>query len=253
MSDRPGTARNQMISTPVPPQTPRLRRIRNRRSDRTRGLPILPRRAEPPHASRPWPARPGATERDRDEPGRAALWPAAGRCRLARRRELSGISRPAQGAGPAAFTGRVLRDVPRLPPVARRREPDAARRSGCCRQLQGLRAGIRRVHGDDDAGALELGGEMLVQAIAAIVKAFERRLAADGRQPGARHRRYGPSLAVQRALQGYDDLLAGVRIRFGCPAPASPSRTRASHCRVLKPPQVPRNAVPVSRQWPIAA
>ena len=34
------------------------------------------------------------------------------------------------------------------------------------RQFQGLRAGIRRVRGDDDAGVLELGGEILVQAIA---------------------------------------------------------------------------------------
>jgi hypothetical protein len=46
-------------------------------------------------------------------------------------------------------------------------------------QLQSLRAGIRRVRGDDDAGILEPGGEVLVQAIAAIVKAVERRLAAD--------------------------------------------------------------------------
>src|SRR6266536_4072320 len=73
------------------------------------------------------------------------------------------------------------------------------------RQLQGLRAGIRRVRGDDDAGVLELGGEVHVQPIAAIVKAFERHLAADGRQSGAGHRCYGPSLAKQRALQGDDD------------------------------------------------
>jgi hypothetical protein len=122
------------------------------------------------------------------------------------------------------------------------------------RQFQGLRAGIRRVRGDDDAGVLEFGVEVLVQAIAAIVKAFERSLAADGRQPGAGHRRYGPSLAVQRALQGDDDVLAVVRIRFSVPGPGQSEPCPGQrHRRVLKPPQVPRNAVPVSRQWPIAA
>ena len=46
-------------------------------------------------------------------------------------------------------------------------------------QLQGLGASIRRVRGDDDADVLQLRGEVVVQAIAAIVKALEGRLAAD--------------------------------------------------------------------------
>lgn len=79
-------------------------------------------------------------------------------------------------------------------------------------ELQRLRAGIRRVRGDDDAYVLQLRGEVLVQAIAAIVKALERRFAADRRQPSAGHRRYRPSLAIQRALQSDDDVLIGVRI-----------------------------------------
>src|ERR1700691_5199358 len=84
-------------------------------------------------------------------------------------------------------------------------------------QLQSLGAGIRRMRGDDDAGVLQLHGEGVIQAIAAIVKAVERRLAADGRQPSARYRRHCPPLAVQRALQSDDDVLIGVRIRFGMP------------------------------------
>lgn len=79
-------------------------------------------------------------------------------------------------------------------------------------QFQRLGAGIRRVRGDDDADVPQLRGEVLVQAIAAVVKALERRLAADRRQPGAGHRRYRSPLAVQRALQGGDDVLTGVRI-----------------------------------------
>src|SRR6266487_2526248 len=43
----------------------------------------------------------------------------------------------------AADTGRVLRDVLRLPPVAKRTEPGAARRCGCCRPGAGTRSRAR--------------------------------------------------------------------------------------------------------------
>ena len=46
-------------------------------------------------------------------------------------------------------------------------------------QLQGLGAGIRGVRGDDDAGVLQPRGEVVIQAVAAIVEALERRLPAD--------------------------------------------------------------------------
>src|ERR1700733_11699126 len=81
-------------------------------------------------------------------------------------------------------------------------------------QLQGLGTGIRRVRGDDDAGVPQPGCEMVLQAIAAIMKALERCLSADSGQPGTGHRCYRPALAVQRALQGDDDMLVGVRIRL---------------------------------------
>src|SRR6516165_5308591 len=81
-------------------------------------------------------------------------------------------------------------------------------------QLQRLGASIRRVRGGKDADVLQLRGEALVQAIAAIVEALERRLPADRRQPSSGHRRYRPPLAVQRALQSDDDVLIRLRIRF---------------------------------------
>jgi hypothetical protein len=99
------------------------------------------------------------------------------------------------------------------------------------RQLQGLRAGIRRARGDDDADVLELGGEVLVQAIAAIVKAFERRLAADGRQPGAGHRRYGPGTRCRSPGSGRSRRRQPRHRGTGCRAAATPRRSSPARGR----------------------
>jgi hypothetical protein len=96
---------------------------------------------------------------------------------------LAGFTPVQVADDPAADLGALIDGLRMRPSPAARRESDAGRRSGCAdlglergreeerilSQLQGLGASIRRVRRDDDA-VLELRGEMLVQAVAAIVK-----------------------------------------------------------------------------------